>query len=146
MSNYSNTLSNVPFLLPTPAQRRLWLISQGNMDSALYNVPFSLRLRGTLDREALEQTIIFMIERHPVLRSQFHVLNGELQIALNPQWPELRISDLSYYSPEEHETQIQSIRDNEARYCFNLSRDLPFRCLLLRRQENDHQLIFTLHQ
>ncbi|MGS0626226.1 MULTISPECIES: hybrid non-ribosomal peptide synthetase/type I polyketide synthase [Photorhabdus] len=145
MSNYSNTLSNVPFLLPTPAQRRLWLISQGNMDSALYNVPFSLRLRGTLDREALEQTIIFMIERHPVLRSQFHVLNGELQIALNPQWPELRISDLSYYSPEERETQIQSIRDNEARYCFNLSRDLPFRCLLLRRQENDHQLIFTLH-
>ncbi|WP_240002217.1 MULTISPECIES: hybrid non-ribosomal peptide synthetase/type I polyketide synthase [unclassified Photorhabdus] len=145
MSNYSNTLSNVPFLLPTPAQRRLWLISQGNMDSALYNVPFSLRLRGTLDREALEKTIIFMIERHPVLRSQFHVVNGELQIVLNPQWPELRISDLSDYSPEERETKIQSICDNEVRYCFNLSNDLPFRYLLLRRQENDHQLIFTLH-
>ncbi|WP_323834360.1 non-ribosomal peptide synthetase/type I polyketide synthase [Photorhabdus africana] len=145
MSNYSNTLSNVPFLLPTPAQRRLWLISQGNMDSALYNVPFSLRLRGTLDREALEKTIIFMIERHPVLRSQFHVVNGELQIALDPQRPELRISDLSDYSPEERETKIQSICNNEVRYCFNLSSDLPFRCLLLRRQENDHQLIFTLH-
>lgn len=135
MSNYSNTLSNVPLLLPTSAQHRLWLISQGNMDSALYNVPFSLRMHGTLDKEALEQTIIFMIERHPVLRSQFHILNGELQITLNSQWPELRISDLSNYSPEERETKIQSICDNEVRYCFNLSSDLPFRCLLLRRQK-----------
>ncbi|HZE25195.1 MAG TPA: amino acid adenylation domain-containing protein, partial [Blattabacteriaceae bacterium] len=46
------------------AQRRLWFIDQLEGSSAEYNMPQALRLRGTLDPEALQRAIDTIVERH----------------------------------------------------------------------------------
>lgn len=54
------------------AQRRLWILNQFEPDSATYNMPHSLPLKGDYDIERLEQSIQMVIERHEILRTHFH--------------------------------------------------------------------------
>src|SRR5215211_343094 len=56
------------------AQRRLWFLSQLNSDPAVYNMAAAVRLRGSLDTEALRFALYRIVERHESLRTSF--LNG----------------------------------------------------------------------
>ena len=48
------------------AQERLWFLDQLEGASALYNMPFRLRLVGSVNAEALEQALQQIVERHEV--------------------------------------------------------------------------------
>src|SRR5829696_7677484 len=53
------------------AQQRLWFLSQLQPDSATYNIPGAVRLRGSLDARALERTLDEVVRRHEALRTRF---------------------------------------------------------------------------
>lgn len=59
------------------AQRRLWLISQANMQSTAYNLPAALLLEGILDKARLTATFQTLIDRHESLRTSFHEKNAQ---------------------------------------------------------------------
>src|SRR4249919_2733420 len=67
------------------AQMRLW-VSFDPADPA-YHVPAALRLRGDLDRRALQQCLDTIIDRHEILRTTFIVENGEPLQAIHPSMP-----------------------------------------------------------
>ena len=48
------------------AQRRLWFINRLEGSSATYTIPLATRLKGSLDREALEAALGDVVERHEV--------------------------------------------------------------------------------
>ena len=56
------------------AQRRLWFLSQLDADPAVYNMAAAVRLRGSLDTEALRFALSRIVERHESLRTSF--VNG----------------------------------------------------------------------
>src|SRR5215213_4424439 len=58
------------------AQQRLWFIDQMEPGGAFYNVPAAVRLQGSLNKEALEQTLTEVISRHEVLRTRFATVAG----------------------------------------------------------------------
>ena len=67
-----------PQRLPlSSAQRRLWFIDRLKGSSAEYNMPEARRLRGRLDRDALERTVQAIVDRHEVLRTHFLEVDGE---------------------------------------------------------------------
>ena len=53
------------------SQQRLWFINQLEPDSACYNEPTGVRLRGPLDVSALKQNIREIGMRHEVLRTRY---------------------------------------------------------------------------
>jgi len=59
------------------AQQRLWFIDQLEPDSALYNMPTALMLRGALNLAAIEQSLSEVVRRHEVLRTSFPEADGE---------------------------------------------------------------------
>ena len=66
------------------AQRRLWVLDQ--MDSAqnAYNLPAAIRVKGTLNIDALEQALTQLLERHESLRTNFILENGEGRQIIRP--------------------------------------------------------------
>ncbi|AMO93244.1 condensation domain protein [Collimonas fungivorans] len=58
------------------AQERLWFLDQFEGQSAIYNIPVSLRLQGTLDTQALQRTLNELVRRHESLRTTFDSLDG----------------------------------------------------------------------
>src|SRR3569832_1019571 len=53
------------------AQQRLWFLDGLNPESAFYNVPTAVRLRGALNVTALERSLNELLRRHETLRTSF---------------------------------------------------------------------------
>ena len=69
----SDALEGAPELFSFPlsfAQRRLWFLEQLEPGAA-YNVPLPIRMRGQLDRQALERALDAIVVRHEALRTSF---------------------------------------------------------------------------
>lgn len=58
------------------AQNRLWIIEQLYALESVYNVPIILRIQGTLDLLALQESLNEIIRRHEILRTTFGHTDG----------------------------------------------------------------------
>src|SRR4028119_1468054 len=59
------------------AQQRLWFLDQLIPGNPFYNMPAAVRLQGSLDRRALEQTFNAIVDRHETLRTTFSLVAGQ---------------------------------------------------------------------
>ncbi|MEZ2236929.1 amino acid adenylation domain-containing protein [Microcoleus sp.] len=67
------------FVFPASfAQQRLWFLHRLAPGNPFYNVSTALRLTGSLNSIALEQTFNEIVRRHEILRTTFAVIAGEL--------------------------------------------------------------------
>jgi acyl carrier protein len=64
-------------LLLSFAQARLWFLEQLEPGSSAYNIPAAVRLTGSLDVAALEQSLNEIVLRHEALRTTFGMVSGE---------------------------------------------------------------------
>ncbi|KAF9357888.1 hypothetical protein BGX26_002890 [Mortierella sp. AD094] len=66
------------------AQQRLWFLAQLDGVSNAYHIRLTIRLRGTLDREAWQLALDDLLARHEALRSVFVTNNGEPHVQILP--------------------------------------------------------------
>ncbi|MFH9794693.1 amino acid adenylation domain-containing protein [Streptomyces virginiae] len=105
------------------AQQRLWLIDQIEGPTALYNLPFAVRLRGTLDTDALRAATADVVARHEALRTVFPVDGGvPVQRILPSAEAEIAFETVAC-APGEY----PDLRDRAAARTFDLSGELPIR-------------------
>ena len=65
------------FVFPvTFAQQRLLFLDQLDPKSTSYSVPWSIRITGRLDANALERSLNEIVRRHEILRTTFDFVNG----------------------------------------------------------------------
>ncbi|MDZ3993046.1 non-ribosomal peptide synthetase [Pseudomonas sp. Teo4] len=124
------------------AQNRMWLLWQLAPQSAAYNVPAGLHLRGELDQAALEAAFQALVARHESLRTLFGEEDGQAVQRILPEQPfNLSHLDLEGQSPAE----VAARREEEAQRPFDLACGPLLRVTLVRLDDEDHQLWVTLH-
>ncbi|MEW5928487.1 MAG: amino acid adenylation domain-containing protein, partial [Gemmatimonadota bacterium] len=128
------------------AQQRLWMVDRLEPGSAAYNMAGALRLRGRLSAAALRAGLDALVRRHETLRTTFPELDGAPVQAIHPPAPAaLAELDLRRLPEAEREAGAERLAAEEALRPFDLARGPLLRCVLLRLDEEDHVLCFTLH-
>lgn len=126
-------------------QESLWFLQQLLPDSPLYNIPQAFRFRGKLDLAALQRAFGALAERHEALRTRFVAVDGKpLQQAGNEP-VRLELTDVAHLPAAEREAQLRCILNEQSKWPFNLSHDLPVRVRLIRLSEDEHVLTVTVH-
>ncbi|MGN1223579.1 MAG: amino acid adenylation domain-containing protein, partial [Ruminococcus sp.] len=119
------------------AQKRIYLIQQMDPDAVMYNMPHAVKLTGNVNSETIRQAMQEMINRHEILRTEFHMIEGE---------PVQKIVDHVeadfVYLPESEKTDEALMQ--EFLKPFDLSRASQMRMQLVNRGEY-HLLMMDTH-
>lgn len=142
-----------PPLVPLPAgqeaplsfaQERLWVLNQIEPDSAAYNLVATFRLRGRLQRPALEAALTEIERRHAALRTVFENADGVARAVVRaPRAFPLPVEDVPPAGSRD-----EALRHRAAELAsvpFDLAAGPLFRGTLLRADEGDHLLVLVMH-
>ena len=128
------------------AQERLWFLEQLEGSLTAYNIPIVWQFRGPLDNEALRKALETIVARHEPLRTVFFQHgNIPVQMVRGLERFELNVEDLRGLDPEDQRLKAAQICHAEADCPFDLTCDLMIRAKLLRLDDQDHQLLVTMH-
>ncbi|WP_255326992.1 condensation domain-containing protein, partial [Pseudomonas juntendi] len=124
------------------AQERQWFLWQLEPHSSAYHIPMALRLRGRLDRQALQGAFERLVERHQTLRTRF----------VFEQTRPLQVIDPGAGLAIAHEVvgpldlaQLEARVAEETRHPFDLEAGPLLRVRLLELAPEDHVLVLTQH-
>ncbi|MEA5603820.1 amino acid adenylation domain-containing protein [Nostoc sp. UHCC 0252] len=128
------------------AQQRLWFVHQISPDSTAYNMLEALRLDGSPNIVALEQSLNELIRRHEVLRTTFSTVDGEpIQVIAPDTALNLPIHDLQGLSTEEQTEQIRQIAKSVASKPFDLAVGPLVQFILLQLSNQEYVLLLKMH-
>ncbi|MDH0305384.1 MULTISPECIES: condensation domain-containing protein, partial [unclassified Pseudomonas] len=145
----SSSVSRTPAIQPTRrdatlpvsyAQQRQWFLWQLEPHSSAYHIPMVLRLKGTLDRAALQHSFDALVERHEALRTRFVESDeGIVQMIDRPAALAIAGERLA------NEATLQARVAEEIRQPFDLARGPLLRVRLLALAADDQVLVLTQH-
>jgi amino acid adenylation domain-containing protein len=128
------------------AQERLWFFDQLEPNSAAYNIPRALRLNGTLDTRALQQSLDTIVARQEVLRTSFLIDQGRPALSIASSGAvEIPLFDLSQLTIAEREEKAKEFAARETGRPFDLARGPLLRLALVKLGDEDHILLLTMH-
>lgn len=127
-----------PYYPATPAQRRIYMVSQLEQNDISYNMPMMMRLQGEVDAARLSECISALVRRHEALRTSFALWEGELVQVVHEQ-SEFFV-ELDSIRREEIERRMMAfIRP------FNLAQAPLARAALYRIDETEQLLCIDMH-
>ena len=129
------------------AQQRLWFLDRLEPGSSTYNIAAAVRLRGSLDEDALERSLHEVVRRHEVLRTTFPMHGGRpvQAIAAAGAPPAPRRVDLSGMPADRSESEAWALAAAEARQPFELERGPLLRATLVRTGPDERLVLLTVH-
>ena len=128
------------------AQHRLWLLDQLEGPGPTYNIALALRLRGTLDGDAVERSLTDLMRRHESLRTSFQAWGETVRqvIAPAPALP-FALVDLRHLDASQRPSEACHQAREEALRPFDLSRGPLVRFVLWRLDDRDHVFLVCMH-
>ena len=134
---------------PSPlsfAQQRLWFLYRLMPESAAYNVPFAIRLSGSLAVPAFARSVKEVVRRHEVLRTHFVAEENQPLQSVGPVdsigFPRV---DLERLGKSQGEETVRRLAWDEGRRPFDLDRGPLLRVTLVRLGSDEHAVFFTVH-
>lgn len=123
-------------------QRSLWVLHQVAPESAAYNVGSQVWLRGSLDEEALRCATEWLLGRHSVLTTTYHLVEGR------PIQRPRTAPGLDFRRVEMLQASRSAVEEEAAahhRLPFDLAAGPILRTRLYRRGPDEHLLAVTIH-
>jgi len=122
-------------------QRGLWYLQQSSPDSGLYNLASAMRLSSGVEIAALREAFQSIMERHPALRSTFHVVDGVVvQRVARQMAVSVDEEDASRYS----EAEVQEVLGAEAYRGFELQTGPLVRVRVYRRGASGKDVLLVV--
>ncbi|WP_338885886.1 non-ribosomal peptide synthase/polyketide synthase [Rhodococcus sovatensis] len=125
----------------SPAQQRMWFLNRFDPSTAVYNLPFTVRLTGKLDVDALSAAFADVVRRHETLRTIYPEVDGS---------PEQVVLDPAGVPTDIVPTRIA--RENLPRHLgelvgkgFDVTVDAPFRTAIFEISPTEHEFAMVLH-
>ncbi|WP_107666519.1 non-ribosomal peptide synthetase [Cyanothece sp. BG0011] len=137
-------VSNRSSFLPLSfSQQRLWFLEQLEGSNSAYTMAGALQLSGSLNLEALENSVNAIINRHEILRTRFTTQEGQPIQVINNDLSEssFKIKVLSVNSDDN----LQELIDKEATKPFELSQDSLIRVSLIPLEKEENILVIAMH-
>lgn len=138
--------SNVVVFPVSFAQERLWFLDQLEPNTGSYNIPASVRVRGSLDISIVERAFKEIVKRHEVLRTNFASVDGNPVQVIRPN---LILSvnrvDIDQLAKHERENEVLRLARDEAMRPFDLTNGPLIRVALVKLAEQEHVLFLTMH-
>lgn len=127
------------------AQERLWFLDRLEPNSPRYNVSRALRLRGSLDLAALQESLDAIVSRHETLRSNFREVEGmPVQVIGPPVKTSMILVDLTDQPASEREARLTEFLNGQILRPYDLSSNSILRASLARLTPRDHVLLLVL--
>ncbi|WP_103071072.1 non-ribosomal peptide synthetase [Aquimarina sediminis] len=129
------------------AQRKLWMISQLEGGSEVYNMPYSIKLEGNYDVQNFKRAIKSVIERHEILRTVFQEdTSGEVRQVV------LELSELGfdfgyedYHQEKKPEILALNYIEEDSYKPFDLQNGPLLRVSLLQISNSECVLYYNMH-
>jgi non-ribosomal peptide synthetase component F len=127
-------------------QAQIWSFDQLLPGLPLFNISCVMRLTGTLDVAALEQSCNALIHRHEALRTTFVSVDGRPMQAIAPvlHLP-MQVVDLSALPERRKRAEVQRLARAAAQQAFDLVQGPLLHVQLLRLEAQEHRLLTTMH-
>ncbi|MEM7555731.1 MAG: amino acid adenylation domain-containing protein [Cyanobacteria bacterium P01_A01_bin.84] len=128
------------------AQQRLWFLCQLEPESPYYNIPAAVRLTGSLNADALQQSLNDILVRHETLRTAFITVDGQPVQEISSVYSlPLTVIDLSNIIECDREAKVKELALVEAMQPFQLDTSPLLRVKLLHLSDTEHIILLTLH-
>ncbi|MFJ7109927.1 amino acid adenylation domain-containing protein [Pseudomonas sp. NPDC098740] len=121
------------------AQQRQWILWQLDPQSSAYNIPAALRLKGSLNREALREAFTQLQARHQTLRTTFEQDGQQARSVLHDNLA-LQLDERTL-----DQSSIDNAVAEEISRPFDLRNGPLWRVLLLQVNTDEHVLVLTVH-
>ncbi|GAA3614031.1 hypothetical protein GCM10022223_32820 [Kineosporia mesophila] len=128
----------------TAAQRRVWLATQLTGPSA-YNEVQAVRLHGPLDESALCAALRALVDRHPGLRTVFHLGDADNQLLQCVQETVNLTIQVTDHRGQDAADAIRDAMADQSRQPFEVATGPLLRAHLLRLGTDDHALLLGIH-
>ncbi|OZC86392.1 hypothetical protein CH254_17750 [Rhodococcus sp. 06-412-2C] len=123
------------------AQQRMWFLNRFDPESAVNNIPVAIRLRGSLDADALRAAVSDVLERHESLRTVYPAVDGsghQLVLPTRTVVPDLEPVAATADSVVADVTAFVAAG-------FDVTAAVPLRVRLFEVSEQEHVLVFVVH-
>ncbi|KAA1431456.1 non-ribosomal peptide synthetase [Mycolicibacter arupensis] len=133
-------------LTMSDGQRRMWFVQELDPDGSLANISVSYRLTGPLDAARLQDALVAVAARHPVLRTVYTVDDaGEPHPAIAEVTPGFAAHDLSDLPDQARALRLEVLAQREFATPFRLETDAPLRLTVVRVRPDEHILLLVAH-
>ena len=129
------------------SQYRLWILSQFEGGSEVYNLPKKVYLRGGYNIASFKRAVFSVIDRHEILRTIFKKDNkGEVrQWILDKDTIALKIHEVDFRDDPYIESSVSKYMADDSRKAFDLETGPLLRASLLRISEEDYVFYYNMH-
>jgi amino acid adenylation domain-containing protein len=137
--------------LPVSVAQQLWILNRLDPNSPAYTISSALRLTGSLNPAALEQSLNEIARRHEVLRTTFDHQDGDptkppVQLIVPFAPIPLTQIDLQGLPEAEREAEAQRVVLAESQRSFDLRSGPLIAATLVRLSPTEHLLLLSMHQ